>query len=68
MDGDGGIGVLGGSLPGDLVGRTSGDLLVVLGGVDGVKVSRLGEGRGDHGHEGRGGGEETHFEWFFRLS
>ena len=64
MDGDGTLRVLGGSLPGDLVGRASGDLLIVLGLVDRVEVCGLGEGGRDHGHEGGSGGEETHLELF----
>jgi len=61
-DGDLLAGVLGLSLPGDLEGLASGNLLPVGGGEDGVEVSDLGEGLGGESHEGSGGDGELHLE------
>lgn len=61
-DGDLLAGVLGLSLPGDLEGLASGNLLPVGGGEDGVEVSDLGEGLSGESHEGSGGDGELHLE------
>jgi len=52
----------GGSLPGDLKGRAGGNLSTFGGGVDGVEVGGLGDGRGSEGQSGGNGGEEAHLE------
>jgi hypothetical protein len=61
-DGDLLAGVLGLSLPGDLEGLASGNLLPVGGGEDGVEVSDLGESLGGESHKGSGGDGELHLE------
>jgi hypothetical protein len=64
-DGDGAVGVISGSIPGDLVGRAGGDDLVLKRSVDGVEALGLGEDRGGHGHEGRNGHGELHLGYWF---
>lgn len=52
-------------LPGDLDSVTNLEVVTAGGGEDGVEVGvgGLGHGRGSEGHEGRGGSEETHFDY-----
>jgi hypothetical protein len=65
VDRDSTGGILLGSLPGDLEGRASNNVLVGLRRVDGVEVGGLllSDGSSGHGQEGGNSSEEAHLDW-----
>lgn len=65
VDRDSTSGILLGSLPGDLEGRASNNVLVRLRRVDGVEVGGLllSDGSSGHGQESGSSSEEAHLDW-----